>query len=187
MPLAFRIEEFSLAVGDVRAFLHAHGERFLVRFQDLHLKVVVKLLVLVLPSVRAHQVLVEGRFFSSFGSLAVEFGHMLFAAAMCILPRLAVVAGCLFIAFLIGWHSSPEAEPAGYSITDRVPPAINLVLGISARNALWIITSIALEWIIVDQRLLEGTTSCLDDLDRPTLPAAHSGLLLLSLHPLLQF
>ena len=104
-----------------------------------------------------------------------------------ILPRLAVVAGCLFIAFLIGWHSSPEAEPAGYSITDRVPPAINLVLGISARNALWIITSIALEWIIVDQSLLEGTTSCLDDLDRPTLPAAHSGLLLLSLHPLLQF
>ena len=59
MPFAFRIEEFSSVVGDVRAFLHAHGERFLVRFQDLHLKVVVKLLVLVLPSVRAHQVLVK--------------------------------------------------------------------------------------------------------------------------------
>ena len=68
--------------GDKGAFFDAHRERFLVRFQDLHLKVVVKLLVLVLPSVRAHQVLVEGRFFSSFGSLAVEFGHMLFAATM---------------------------------------------------------------------------------------------------------
>ena len=39
MPFAFRIEEFSLVVGDVRAFLHAHGERFLVCFQDLHLEV----------------------------------------------------------------------------------------------------------------------------------------------------
>ena len=91
------------------------------------------------------------------------------------------------VAFLIGWRSSPEAEPAGYSVTDRVPPTIDLVLGISARNALWIITSIALEWIIVHQGLLEGSPSGLDDLDRPTLPAAHSGLLLLSLHPLLQF
>ena len=187
MPLAFRIEEFSLVGGDVRAFFHAHGKRFLVSFQNLHLEVVVKLFVLVLPSMRAHQVLVEGRFFSSFGSLAVEFGHMLSAATMCILPRLAVIAGCLFIAFLIGWRSSPEAEPAGYSVTDRIPPAIDLVLWISARNALWIITSIALEWIIVHQGLLEGSPSCLDDLDRPTLPAAHSGLLLLSLHPLLQF
>ena len=75
MPLAFRIEEFSLVGGDVRAFFHAHGKRFLVSFQNLHLEVVVKLLVLVLPSVRAHQVLVEGRLFSSFGSLAVEFGQ----------------------------------------------------------------------------------------------------------------
>ena len=109
--------------GDVRTFFHANGKRFLVSFQNLHLEVVVKLLVLVLPSVRAHQVLVEGRFFSSFGSLAVEFGHMLFAATMCIFPRLAKIAGCLFIAFLIGWRSSPEAEPAGYSVTDRIDPS----------------------------------------------------------------
>ena len=42
MPFAFRVEEFSSVVGDVRAFLHAHGERFLVRFQDFDFKVVAK-------------------------------------------------------------------------------------------------------------------------------------------------
>ena len=115
MPFAFRIEEFSSVVGDVRAFLHAHGERFLVRFQDLHLKVVVKLLVLVLPSVRAHQVLVEGRFFSSFGSLAVELGHMLFAATMCILPRLLPQTSSIYFRLLdsqlyLGQYSDRSAQ-----------------------------------------------------------------------------
>ena len=73
MPLAFRIEEFSLVGGDVRAFFHAHGKRFLVSFQNLHLEVVIELHGLILPSVRVHQVLVKGRFFSSLGSLAIEF------------------------------------------------------------------------------------------------------------------
>ena len=86
MPLAFGIEELSLVVGDISALFHAHGERFLVSFQNLHLEVVIELHGLILPSVRVHQVLVKGRFFSSLGSLAVKFGHMLFAAAMCVLP-----------------------------------------------------------------------------------------------------
>ena len=39
MPLAFGIEDLSLVVGDVCALFHADSERFLVCFQDLHLKV----------------------------------------------------------------------------------------------------------------------------------------------------
>ena len=102
-------------VGDVLAFFHAHGERFLVRFQDLHLEVVVKLLVLVLPSVRAHQVLEEGRFFSNFGSLAIEFGHMHFAATMCILPRLLPQTSSIYFRLLdsqlyLGQYSDRSAQ-----------------------------------------------------------------------------
>ena len=40
-----------------------------------------------------NQVLIKGKFFSSLGSLAVEFGHMLYTATMCVVPWLTKIAG----------------------------------------------------------------------------------------------
>ena len=92
MPFAFRIEEFSSVVGDVRAFLHAHGERFLVRFQDFEFKVVAKCFANFFAFMDTHEMLVKSRLFTNLCRLAVKLGHVLFRSAVTVFARLAKIA-----------------------------------------------------------------------------------------------
>ena len=110
---------------------------------------------------------------------------MLFDATMCILSRLAKIAGSVIIDLVISWISSSQAEKAGYPVAHSVPPAFDLVLGIFAGKALGIIAQVSTKRISVHQGLLESSSSCLNYLDWPALPASNPGLLLLLLHPLL--
>ena len=110
---------------------------------------------------------------------------MLLYATMCILSRLAKVASSVIVNIVISWEASLEAEEAGYPVAHRVPPTIDLILGIFAGKALWITTEVSTKRVGVDQGLFKRSAGRLDDLDWPHLPASHPGLLLLLLHPLL--
>ena len=57
---------------------------------------------------------------------------MLLDAAMCIFAGLSKVAGSIVVAIMVSWESSPQAQTTGYSVADRVPPAVDLVIGIFA-------------------------------------------------------
>ena len=53
VPLTLGVEELSLVAGYISAFLHTHGERFSISFQDAHLKIVGKSLIFILSSMCA--------------------------------------------------------------------------------------------------------------------------------------
>ena len=90
---------------------------------------------------------------------------------MRIFARLSKVTGSFIIAIVMSWKSSLEAEEAGYSVTDHIPSAVDLILGISAGEAFWVIAQVSVKRIIVDKGLFKGPASCLDDFDRPVFPA----------------
>ena len=96
---------------------------------------------------------------------------MLLDAAMSILSRLSKVAGSVIVDIIFSWTSSPQAEEAGHSVADCVPSAVDLVLGIFAGNAFGVAALVSSKRISVDQCLFKSSAGCLDDLDRPALPA----------------
>ena len=96
---------------------------------------------------------------------------MLLDSAMSILSRLAKIAAIIVIDIMIGLMSGPQAEKAGHSVADGVPSAVDLVLGIFAGNAFGVAALVSSKRISVDQCLFKSSAGCLDDLDRPALPA----------------
>ena len=66
MPLALRVQKFSLVAGYICAFLHTHCKRFLICFQYSHLKVVSKGFILCFSSMCVFQMLIESRFLPDF-------------------------------------------------------------------------------------------------------------------------
>ena len=90
---------------------------------------------------------------------------------MCILSRLAKVASSVIVNIVISWEASLEAEEAGYPVAHSVSPTIDLVLGIFAGNAFGVTALVSSKRISVDQCLFKSSAGCLDDLDRPALPA----------------
>ena len=110
MPLALRVQQFSLVAGYIRAFLHAHCEWFLISFQYSHLKVVGKGFILSFSSMCVLQMLIESGFLPDLCCFAVKLWHMLFYVTMCILSRLAKVASSVTVNIVISWEASLEAE-----------------------------------------------------------------------------
>ena len=97
---------------------------------------------------------------------------MLLRSAVAVFPRLTKIASAGVVAIMLRvWISSPQAEQAGYSVTNIVSPAADLVLRIFARKTLRIVALISSKRICVDQGLFECSSGRLDDLDWPELLA----------------
>ena len=93
VPLTFRVQEFSLVVGDESPFLHQHRKRFLVCFQYLNFKVIWEFLAVGHSTMRIHQMFEECWFCSYLFTFAVEFWDVLFCSTVHVLRRLTIVAG----------------------------------------------------------------------------------------------
>ena len=111
---------------------------------------------------------------------------MLLYPAMRVSAGLTKITGSIVIENVVSWVSSPQAEKAGNSVAHHISPAVDLVVWIFAREAFWVATRVSSKRIVFDQGLLQSSTSRLNDLDWPFLPASDPGLLLLLLHSLFQ-
>ena len=69
----------------------------------------------------------EGRFRPRFLVFAVEFRLVLFASAVHVLSRLAIVGSTFEMGSDPGGLSSPKAAPARYSIANAISPAADIV------------------------------------------------------------
>ena len=89
-----------------------------------------------------HKVLVEGRFCPRFLVFAVVFRLVLFASAVHVLSRLAIVGSTFEMGSVTGGLSSPKAAPARYSIANAISSAADLVVLVSTWYTLLISTFI---------------------------------------------
>ena len=84
---------------------------------------------------------------------------------MHVLGRLSVIASTLHVVGDIAWPSSPQAHQARDSVTDSIPSAVDLILGILSWFTFGVGALIAAERIIVHQSLFKSPACCFDDLD----------------------
>ena len=101
---------------------------------------------------------------------------------MHILGRLSIITSTLDEISDISRPSSPQAQQTRDSITDSIPSAVDLILGILPWFTFGVCALIAVEGIIVHQSLLESPACCFDDLDRNGFSSSCSQLFLFLLH-----
>ena len=101
---------------------------------------------------------------------------------MHILGRLSIIASTLHVVGDITWPSSLQAHQARDSITDSIPSAVDLILGILPWFTFGVCALIVVEGIIVHQSLLESPSCCFDDLDWNGFSSSCSHFFLFLLH-----
>ena len=124
----------------------------------------------------------EGRFCPRFLVLAVELRLVLFASAVHVLSRLAIVGSTFEMGSDTGGLSSPKAAQARYSIAYAISSAADCVVLVSTGYTLLISTFIAIEWVCVHQCSLQSFACSFNDLNWIGFSATSSHLLLLALH-----